>query len=138
MPMIAATSSSMHVLLRCLFFHGDQLCPPPPILAMQVLSSIVDYGLDPQAALDAPRFCIDKVDSCIGPSSVAVSHVLLEEGFTQQAAQQLRAKGHNVRWPVGGDARSIFGRGQVILRDKHSGVLCAGSDPRADGCAMGW
>ena len=30
----------------------------------------------------------------------------------------------------------IFGRGQIILRDPETGVLCGGSDPRADGCAM--
>jgi gamma-glutamyltranspeptidase/glutathione hydrolase len=37
---------------------------------------------------------------------------------------------------VGGYDRSLFGRGQVILRDAETGILCAGSDPRADGCAM--
>ena len=33
--------------------------------------------------------------------------------------------------------RALFGRGQIILRDPATGVLCGGSDPRADGCAMG-
>jgi len=32
--------------------------------------------------------------------------------------------------------RAMFGRGQVIQRDDQSGVLCGGSDPRADGCAV--
>jgi gamma-glutamyltranspeptidase/glutathione hydrolase len=44
--------------------------------------------------------------------------------------------GHPVK-PVSGMARSLFGRGQVILRDPSSGTLAAGSDPRADGLAMG-
>jgi gamma-glutamyltranspeptidase / glutathione hydrolase len=43
--------------------------------------------------------------------------------------------GHAV-YPVNAYERSLFGRGQVILRDAETGVLCAGSDPRADGCAM--
>ena len=43
--------------------------------------------------------------------------------------------GHPV-YSVGGYERSLFGRGQVILRDPVTGVLTAGSDPRADGCAM--
>jgi gamma-glutamyltranspeptidase/glutathione hydrolase len=43
--------------------------------------------------------------------------------------------GHPVR-SVSGMGRSVFGRGQVILRDPLTGVLTAGSDPRADGCAM--
>jgi gamma-glutamyltranspeptidase/glutathione hydrolase len=114
-------------------------CPAAVVaIYLQVLSSMLDYGLDPQAAVDAPRFCIDKVDSCTGPSSVTQSHVLLESGFSREAAQKLQEKGHNVTWPVEGEQRSIFGRAQIILRDKNTGVLCAGSDPRADGCALGW
>jgi gamma-glutamyltranspeptidase/glutathione hydrolase len=38
---------------------------------------------------------------------------------------------------VSGYARGLFGRGQIILREVESGVLWGGSDPRADGCAMG-
>jgi hypothetical protein len=36
----------------------------------QVLSNMVDFGMEPQAALDAPRWRLDGVDSCIGPASV--------------------------------------------------------------------
>ena len=43
--------------------------------------------------------------------------------------------GHPV-YSVSGYDRALFGRGQVILRDPATGVLTAGSDPRADGCAM--
>jgi gamma-glutamyltranspeptidase/glutathione hydrolase len=42
--------------------------------------------------------------------------------------------GHTVQ-PVSGWGRALFGRGQVICRSP-SGVLTAGSDPRADGCAI--
>ena len=38
--------------------------------------------------------------------------------------------------PISGYSRDTFGRGQVILRDRESGVLWGGSDPRADGLAM--
>ena len=37
---------------------------------------------------------------------------------------------------ISGYNRALFGRGQIILRDPETGVLTAGSDPRADGCAM--
>jgi len=94
---------------------------------VQVLSALVDHGLDPQAALDLPRFCID-VEELGG-------RVALEEGIPLQVFEELGRMGHPV-YSVSGFERSLFGRGQVILRDEETGVLCAGSDPRADGCAM--
>jgi gamma-glutamyltranspeptidase/glutathione hydrolase len=94
---------------------------------VQVLSALVDHGLDPQSALDLPRFCIDVEESG--------GRVALEEGIPANVMKELQAMGHPV-YPVSGFSRSIFGRGQVILRDGETGILCGGSDPRADGCAM--
>jgi gamma-glutamyltranspeptidase/glutathione hydrolase len=94
---------------------------------VQVLSALVDDGLDPQAALDLPRFCID-VEASGG-------RVALEEGIPKKTISSLEKMGHPV-YSVSGYDRSLFGRGQVILRNAETGVLTAGSDPRADGCAM--
>jgi len=47
----------------------------------------------------------------------------------------LEGMGHRVK-RITGMERALFGRGQVILRDPHSGTLWGGSDPRADGMAM--
>jgi gamma-glutamyltranspeptidase/glutathione hydrolase len=94
---------------------------------VQVLSALVDHGLDPQSALDLPRFCIDVEESG--------GRVALEEGISTGVMKELQAMGHPV-YPVSSFSRSIFGRGQVILRDAETGVLRGGSDPRADGCAM--
>ncbi|MFN8387750.1 MAG: gamma-glutamyltransferase [Anaerolineales bacterium] len=93
---------------------------------VQVLSALVDGGLDPQSALDLPRFCIDVEDSG--------GRVAIEEGMPQETYSSLEKMGHSV-YSVSGYDRALFGRGQVILRDEESGVLCAGSDPRADGYA---
>ena len=65
------------------------------------------------------------------------SRVELEEGIPFDTLALLAQLGHNVV-PVGGYARAGFGRGQIIRRDPETGVLCAGSDPRADGQAVGW
>jgi gamma-glutamyltranspeptidase / glutathione hydrolase len=94
---------------------------------VQVFSALVDHGLDPQAALDLPRFSIG-----VEEESGAVS---LEEGIPVESMTRLAEMGHPIR-SVSGLGRSLFGRGQVILRDPATGVLTAGSDPRADGCAM--
>ncbi|MEO8357945.1 MAG: gamma-glutamyltransferase [Chloroflexota bacterium] len=94
---------------------------------VQVLAALVDDGLDPQSALDLPRFCIDAEESG--------GRVALEEGIPSDVISDLETMGHHV-YSVRGYDRSLFGRGQVILRDAETGVLCAGSDPRADGCAM--
>ncbi|MBE0409265.1 MAG: gamma-glutamyltransferase family protein [Anaerolineales bacterium] len=94
---------------------------------VQVISALVDGGLDPQAALERPRFCI--------ADGQAGGDVLLEEGFPETTLRRLVKLGHPLK-VVSGIERSIFGRGQIILRDAESRVLFAGSDPRADGCAM--
>jgi gamma-glutamyltranspeptidase/glutathione hydrolase len=94
---------------------------------LQVVVSMVDDRLNPQEALDQPRFCI--TDGAAGGG------VALEEGISLKAFDQLSAMGHGVE-RVSGHGRALFGCGQIILRDPESGVLCGGSDPRADGCAM--
>lgn len=94
---------------------------------LQVFAALVDSGLDPQATLDLPRFCIDD-----GTSGGAVS---LEEGIPDAVMANLTERGHEVQ-KVAGWERAMFGRGQIILRDPQTGILCAGSDPRADGLAM--
>src|SRR3990172_3803331 len=93
---------------------------------VQVLSALVDDGQDPQTALDQSRFCVD-VDEAGG-------RVALEEGIPEATYSGLKKMGHPV-YSVAGYDRAHFGRGQVILRDPETGVLTAGSDPRADGCA---
>jgi gamma-glutamyltranspeptidase/glutathione hydrolase len=96
---------------------------------VQVIVNLVDYGMDPQEALDAPRFCI--------LSGTAGGKVSLEDEVGVQVMSQLASMGHEVV-PCSGWARGVFGRGQIIRRDTATGVLTGGSDPRADGCAVGW
>eukprot|EP00050_Salpingoeca_kvevrii_P007741 m.298276 g.298276 ORF g.298276 m.298276 type:complete len:591 (+) comp13822_c0_seq1:47-1819(+) len=107
---------------------------------VQVLLNMLHFGMDAQAALDAPRFCI-------GSGHTGTSGgVAFEEGIPMQILDGLRELGHVVEGPVAGVHRSLFGRGQIIWRqqvrsrgrDDAESILVAGSDPRADGCAMGW
>jgi len=95
----------------------------------QVILGMVHDRLDPQAALDRPRIRLEEAN--------AASAVLLEEGIPVSVMSALGEMGHAVS-PVSGHGRAAFGRGQIIMRDAASGVLCGGSDPRADGCAIGF
>jgi gamma-glutamyltranspeptidase/glutathione hydrolase len=97
--------------------------------------------MDPQSALDAPRFCVEGADSTAGPVSVARSTLFLEEGTPPAAASALAAAGHGVvSGAVSGQGRTVFGRAQLVWRlDGAGGGVWAGAcDPRNDGCAVGF
>lgn len=96
---------------------------------VQVLANMIDHGMQPQAALDVSRFCIK--DGTSG------GNVSLEEGISPKTVDTLRSMGHAVDL-VKGHERALFGRGQIIRRDSGTGILSAGSDPRADGMAIAW
>ena len=66
------------------------------------------------------------------------SRILLEKGYSDEVAEELRKKGHHVTSGVSGPRHCVFGRGQIIRRDPVSGVLWGGSDPRGDGQVLGW
>jgi gamma-glutamyltranspeptidase/glutathione hydrolase len=87
---------------------------------VQLVSSLVDDGLDPQAALDRARF---RVDGDV---------VKLEDGLWDEAAALARA-GHRVEKDPD---RFAFGSGQAIL--VQGDALVGGSDPRKDGYAAGF
>jgi len=93
---------------------------------MQVACALIDDGMDPQTSLDMPRFCIEPTEDG--------GFASLEEGIPDKTIAALTRRGHPTR-KISGWERALFGRGQVIVRER-SGVLVAGSDSRADGCAM--
>ena len=92
-----------------------------PVGQSHLITGMVDFGLDPQAALDAPR-------SMAYPGPVELESALLGE-----TARQLAALGHEVVPTATG-----HGGGQAIMIDRARGVLIGGSDPRKDGFAMGY
>ena len=91
----------------------------------QVLVNLIDFGMDVQEAGEAPRFCH------------SADGVALESAIDEGVRSALTGKGHDVINAIG---QSGFGVGgyQGIWIDPDSGVLMGGSDPRKDGCAMGW
>ncbi|XP_078061542.1 glutathione hydrolase-like YwrD proenzyme isoform X2 [Mustelus asterias] len=136
-----ATSAATGQLLCSYGVMGGFMQPQGHV---QVLLNMLEFGMNPQEALDAPRFCVNY------KKSDSTWKLSLEEGIHQSASQELIARGHNVHWPVSGHDRSLFGRGQIITKgawwdlqlaltaEDGQEVLWAGSDPRADGCAIGF
>lgn len=91
---------------------------------LQVGLNLMEFGMDPQTALDAPRvrWLRDKA-------------IALEDQIDDDVRRQLLRRGHHL---LGRQAPGFFGGGQVIVRDSTSGVLIGGSEPRKDGMAVGW
>ena len=96
---------------------------------VQVVVNLVDRGMDPQTALDEPRFSIFD-----DPPN---GDVWVENGVPAPTVEALARMGHPVRTASGALRSTVVGRGQIIARDPGRAVLWAGSDPRADGCAIG-
>jgi len=96
---------------------------------VQLTVAMIDGGLDPQAAIDLPRFCIG--DATQGGT------VSMEKEVPPGVVRELVVRGHAIRNNVDSYDRAIFGRAQIIKKASN-GVLWAGSDGRGDGCAMGY
>ena len=92
-----------------------------PFGHVHLVTGLLDCGLDVQQAIDAPR----------------IFHfggmLALEAGIPRETAESLAAMGHDIR-PAG----APLGGGQAVMIDREGGVLVGGSDPRKDGCALGY
>ena len=90
---------------------------------VQVVQNLIDHGLNPQMALDAPRW-----------QWIREKTVLLEPEYGSVMARQLAARGHDVSLAM---ERTSFGRGQMILR-LPNGVLVGGTESRTDSNIFCW
>jgi gamma-glutamyltranspeptidase/glutathione hydrolase len=106
---------------RCELSFGVMGAHFQPMGHAHFVTNLVDFGMDVQAAIDFPRVFFE------GEATV------VERGVSSQAIEGLRQRGHKVAvrpLPLGG--------AQAIAIDWRRGVLIGGSDPRKDGCALGY
>ena len=106
---------------RCDMAFGVMGAHYQPMGQVQVVTNIVDYGMDVQAAIDAPRAFFEGDETVV------------ERGVPVPTVDGLKARGHETALrplPLGG--------GQAIRIDWRRGVLIGGSEPRKDGCALGY
>lgn len=122
----------MHTIIPGMLRQGGRLVMPFGVMGgayqpaghARLVSNLLDFGMDPQAAIDAPR--------CFAGLFSGKDGLVLETGYAPGVAAALADKGHAVRWSdeALGGAQAIWLHG--------SGVLEGASDARKDGCALGY
>ena len=96
----------------------------------QVITNVIDYGMDAQEAVEAPRWTSTPGTD---PATIDEPFILqLNEGMSPDEAEKLRAKGHDV---IITPLRGVGGSAKLIIVDPETGVRMGGSDPRTDGHA---
>jgi gamma-glutamyltranspeptidase/glutathione hydrolase len=126
---IAPGKRPMHTIIPALAMRNGR-CEMPfgvmgadyqPMGHAHLISNMVDYGMDVQAAIDHPRMFFEGEKTEV------------ERGVPAATIEGLKVRGHDVAFrpaPLGG--------GQAVVIDWKQGVLIGGSDPRKDGCALGY
>jgi gamma-glutamyltranspeptidase/glutathione hydrolase len=126
---LAPGKRPLHTIIPGMLLQGGRTVMPfgvmgghfQPVGNVHLLTNLIDYGMDPQAALDLARgFCTEEAYE-------------VERGVPQATVGALSSLGHRVV-----PADEPLGGGQAIRIDWRDGVLVGGSDFRKDGCALGY
>jgi gamma-glutamyltranspeptidase/glutathione hydrolase len=119
----------LHTIIPAMLTRGGRVFMPFGVMGgayqatghVRLMSDIVDFGLDPQQSFERPR-------------AFAEGAVLtVERGVPPAVVADLEARGHRIAVP-----ETPIGGGQAIEIDEARGVLVGASDPRKDGCALGY
>lgn len=128
---IAAGKRPYHTIIPGFLTKGGQAVGPFGVMGgfvqpqghLQMIMNTVDFHLNPQASLDAPRWQWTQGKT-----------IEIEPQFPEAIAQALERRGHHIQRTLG---NMTMGRGQIIWRDQH-GVLAGGTEPRTDGAVAAW
>jgi gamma-glutamyltranspeptidase/glutathione hydrolase len=129
---LAPGKKTYHTIIPGFITKGTQAVGPFGVMGgymqpqghAQVAMNLIDFKMNPQAALDAPRW------QWIKGKQIEVEHT-----FPNYLVQELARRGHEMK--VAHDSGG-FGRGQVITRDANTGVLTGGTEHRTDGSIACW
>jgi gamma-glutamyltranspeptidase/glutathione hydrolase len=129
---LAGGKRPFHTIIPGFMERGDEHIgfgvmggPVQPLAHAQFVSNFVDYGMNLQEALEAPRFAKG------GPEG---NEVAIECRVPEAALKQLTERGHVI--DVYREYDQVMGRGQAILHNSNTGMNYAASDPRGDGAAV--
>jgi gamma-glutamyltranspeptidase len=115
-----------------------------PQIHVQLLTAMLDFGLNPQQAISAPRWhsgrtyhtAEENAGAQSKGDSVGEEVVTIESRFPVEVADQLRQLGHNIE--VIGPFENAMGHAQAIQIDPESQIFAGAADPRCDGLALGY
>ncbi|MBA4494662.1 gamma-glutamyltransferase [Paenactinomyces guangxiensis] len=128
---LAPGKRTYHTIIPGFVTKGDQAVGPFGVMGgfmqpqghLQVIVNAIDFAMNPQSALDAPRWQWKEGKI-----------VEVERSVPDHIVQDLLARGHDIR--IAPDSGG-FGRGQIIWRNQD-GVLAGGTEPRTDGAVAAW
>lgn len=128
---LAPRKKPYHTIIPGFLTHDGEAVGPFGVMGaymqpqghVQVIMNTVDWLLNPQSALDAPRW-----------QWIAGKEIWLESSVAPEIVEDLRRRGHEVRVL---EDDTTFGRGEIIWRDSN-GVLAGATEPRADGVVAAW
>ena len=134
----AGGKRTLHTLMPGMLYRDGNLWGPigtqggdaQAQVHLQLVTDLVDFGMEPQEAIEAPRWVAGG-----GPGD-PLTLVTVEDGISAETRQGLRGLGHVVEGTRRFDGS--MGHAQMILRDPATGLLRGGADPRADGAALGF
>ncbi len=121
----------LHTIIPGMVSKNDKVVMPFGVMGgqyqafghMQFLTRFLEYGFDIQQSMDLPRTMVDPF----------TGEVEIESAIPEEIKNELRKRGHRLIKP-----EAPIGGSQAIWIDWEQGVLTGGSDPRKDGCAIGY
>ena len=111
---------------------GDAQCPA----MVQMFLNIVEFGMEPQEAVEQPRFTSWNFPNSFWPHAYLPGRLSVEDTVPESTIRELGRRGHDLE--VLHDAGAVTGSLKGIVVDQESGVLKGGADPRRDAYCMGW
>lgn len=100
---------------------------------LQLMLNTIVFGMNPQQAIEAPRFASDSAPNSFHPHECLPGQLSLENGFSESTWERLQALGHRLV------PAAVCGMGATVARrDLETGVMATGSDPRRSCYAIGW
>jgi gamma-glutamyltranspeptidase/glutathione hydrolase len=109
---------------------GDDQC----MRTMQTFMNIVEFGMDIQRAIEAPRWSTRSFPSSVFPHRMYPGEITLEDRISEEVRAALSARGHKLRVQGGWSMNMSAG----VLVDAANGAITVGADPRTRAYAVAW